>query len=115
MNTDNFSVLGLTIDYGPFQFLDEYDPEYICNHSDETGRYSFDSQPDIGMWNLTRFATAISPLVVESFGAANKAEAQAALVQSLQKYPGLFGQYYYKLMVGVCLISFDLCSTSPTH
>ena len=52
MNTDNMSILGDTIDYGPFGFLDNYDPEHICNHSDTNGRYSFKNQPSIGLWNL---------------------------------------------------------------
>ncbi|KAI8900745.1 hypothetical protein BC833DRAFT_580362 [Globomyces pollinis-pini] len=63
MNTDNFSVLGLTIDYGPYQFLNEYDPHYICNHSDETGRYAFSEQPTVALWNLIRLASALSPLM----------------------------------------------------
>lgn len=52
MNTDNMSMLGLTIDYGPFGFLDRYDPNHICNHSDQGGRYSWAKQADIGWWNL---------------------------------------------------------------
>ncbi|KAH6569721.1 hypothetical protein BASA50_009716 [Batrachochytrium salamandrivorans] len=63
MNTDNFSILGLTIDYGPFQFLDVYDPTYVCNHSDDTGRYAFYEQPRIALWNLARFASVLSPLL----------------------------------------------------
>ena len=63
MNTDNMSILGLTLDYGPFGFLDTYDPGFICNHSDETGRYAFKQQPDIGAWNLTRLAQALTPLM----------------------------------------------------
>ena len=55
MNTDNMSVLGLTIDYGPFGFLEDTDLNHICNHSDHQGRYAFQSQPYIGMWNLERF------------------------------------------------------------
>lgn len=102
MNTDNFSVLGITIDYGPFQFLDAYDPEYICNHSDHDGRYSFDNQPGIGLWNLTRFATAISPLVVENFQG-QKERAQKLLVDSLQAYPDLYTKYYNELMFEVIL------------
>lgn len=66
MNTDNMSILGLTIDYGPFAFLDEFDPHYICNHSDHTGRYSFKNQPDIGLWNLNALAHALSPLIKQS-------------------------------------------------
>jgi hypothetical protein len=63
MNTDNFSILGLTIDYGPFGFLDAYDPEYVCNHSDYGGRYAFDAQPSIGKWNLKRLEEALSTLL----------------------------------------------------
>ncbi|MEK8088410.1 protein adenylyltransferase SelO [Thermithiobacillus plumbiphilus] len=63
MNTDNMSILGLTIDYGPYGFLDAYDPGFICNHSDNTGRYAFDNQPRIAMWNLSALAQALSPLV----------------------------------------------------
>ena len=63
LNTDNMSILGLTIDYGPFGFLDNYDPNFICNHSDIGGRYAFDQQPAIGRWNLYALAQALSPLV----------------------------------------------------
>jgi uncharacterized protein YdiU (UPF0061 family) len=45
MNTDNISLLGLTIDYGPYAFMDVYDYNHICNHSDEEGRYSYRMQP----------------------------------------------------------------------
>lgn len=63
MNTDNMSILGLTIDYGPFGFLDRFDPDHICNHSDYEGRYSFGNQPPIAKWNLEKLAIAISPLL----------------------------------------------------
>ncbi|PAR33414.1 protein adenylyltransferase SelO [Vibrio metoecus] len=63
MNTDNMSILGQTFDYGPFAFLDDYDPNFICNHSDYQGRYAFDQQPRIGLWNLSALAHALSPLV----------------------------------------------------
>lgn len=59
MNTDNMSLLGLTIDYGPFAFLDAYDPGYICNHTDQGGRYAFDQQPAIAQWNLIRLAETL--------------------------------------------------------
>src|SRR5262249_26735238 len=55
MNTDNMSVLGLTIDYGPYGFLEDTILNYICNHSDHQGRYAYNEQPSIGMWNLERF------------------------------------------------------------
>jgi len=63
MNSDNMSILGLTIDYGPYGFMEAYDPGYICNHSDHHGRYAFDQQPNIGLFNLSCFAQAILPLL----------------------------------------------------
>ncbi|TDS98515.1 protein adenylyltransferase SelO [Erwinia rhapontici] len=63
MNTDNMSILGLTLDYGPYGFLDDYQPGFICNHSDHQGRYSFENQPMIGLWNLNRLAHALSGLM----------------------------------------------------
>jgi uncharacterized protein YdiU (UPF0061 family) len=63
MNTDNMSILGLTIDYGPFQFMDAYDPDHICNHSDHRGRYSFKNQPNAAYWNLMGLAQALLPLI----------------------------------------------------
>ena len=63
MNTDNMSILGLTFDYGPFGFMETYDPGYICNHSDDVGRYAFDQQPQVGQWNLAALAQALTPLI----------------------------------------------------
>ncbi|WAH53141.1 YdiU family protein [Pseudescherichia vulneris] len=63
MNTDNMSILGLTIDYGPYGFLDDYQPGFICNHSDYQGRYRFDNQPAVGLWNLQRLAQTLSPFI----------------------------------------------------
>jgi uncharacterized protein YdiU (UPF0061 family) len=63
MNSDNMSIIGLTLDYGPFGFLDAYNPEFICNHSDHHGRYSFRNQPDIGYFNLRCLGQALSSLV----------------------------------------------------
>ncbi|MEB7885271.1 protein adenylyltransferase SelO [Serratia fonticola] len=63
MNTDNMSILGLTMDYGPYGFLDDYRPDYICNHSDHQGRYAFDNQPAVGLWNLHRLAQTLSGLL----------------------------------------------------
>jgi serine/tyrosine/threonine adenylyltransferase len=63
MNTDNMSILGLTIDYGPFQFLDAFNPGHICNHSDEQGRYAYNKQPNVAYWNLFCLGQALLPLV----------------------------------------------------
>ncbi len=65
MNTDNMSILGLTIDYGPFQFLDAYSPGHICNHSDTQGRYAYNKQPNIAYWNLFCLGQALLPLIGE--------------------------------------------------
>ncbi|WP_171016068.1 protein adenylyltransferase SelO [Ramlibacter sp. 2FC] len=65
MNTDNMSILGLTIDYGPFQFLDGFDPGHICNHSDPQGRYAYHRQPNIAYWNLFCLGQALLPLIEE--------------------------------------------------
>ncbi len=65
MNTDNMSILGLTIDYGPFQFLDAFDPAHICNHSDSQGRYAYNKQPNIAYWNLFCLGQALLPLIGE--------------------------------------------------
>ncbi|NII09614.1 YdiU family protein [Oleiagrimonas sp. C23AA] len=63
MNTDNMSVLGLTIDYGPYGFIDEYDPDFTPNTTDApSGRYRFSHQPRVAYWNLTRLAGALAPL-----------------------------------------------------
>ena len=63
MNTDNMSILGLTLDYGPYGFLDQYNRDFICNHSDHQGRYAFDQQPDIGLFNVSCLAQALLPLL----------------------------------------------------
>jgi uncharacterized protein YdiU (UPF0061 family) len=63
MNTDNMSLLGLTIDYGPFQFLDAFDPHHICNHSDTLGRYAYGQQPNVAHWNLYALSQALLPLL----------------------------------------------------
>jgi hypothetical protein len=63
MNSDNMSILGLTLDYGPFGFMEEYNPGFVCNHSDHHGRYAFNHQADIGYFNLRCLAQALSPLM----------------------------------------------------
>ncbi|HDX8597677.1 TPA: YdiU family protein [Aeromonas dhakensis] len=60
MNTDNMSLLGLTLDYGPYGFIDAYVPDFVCNHSDPGGRYALDQQPAVGYWNLQKLAQALA-------------------------------------------------------
>jgi uncharacterized protein YdiU (UPF0061 family) len=63
MNTDNCSVSGETIDYGPCAFMDAYDPATVFSSIDEQGRYAYANQPRIALWNLTRFAETLLPLI----------------------------------------------------
>jgi uncharacterized protein YdiU (UPF0061 family) len=79
MNTDNFSITGLTLDYGPYGFLDVYEPGFICNHTDQGGRYAFDNQPTIGLWNCYALANALFSLV-------DKAALEAALATYEKSY-----------------------------
>jgi uncharacterized protein YdiU (UPF0061 family) len=62
MNTDNMSILGLTIDYGPFGFVDAFDAGHVCNHSDDQGRYAYNQQPQVAYWNLHCLGQALLPL-----------------------------------------------------
>lgn len=80
LNTDNMSILGLTIDYGPFQFLDAYVPNHVCNHSDHRGRYAFDRQPNVVYWNLFCLGQALQPLIGEP----------ARVVEALDSYKQVF-------------------------
>ena len=82
MNTDNMSVLGLTIDYGPFQFLDAFDPGHVCNHSDTQGRYAYHRQPQVAYWNLLCLGQALLPLI----------GSQDLALQALESYKSVFPQ-----------------------
>ena len=87
MNTDNMSILGLTFDYGPFGFMENYDSGFVCNHSDHHGRYAFDQQPNIGLWNLAALAQSLTPLVPEQ-----------ALNEMLNTYHGIYRTHFAGLM-----------------
>ena len=82
MNTDNMSILGLTLDYGPFQFLDGFNPQHICNHSDSMGRYAYDRQPQVAYWNLFCLAQALMPLIEE----------QDLAMKALEPYKSAFAE-----------------------
>ena len=87
MNTDNMSIAGLTIDYGPYAFLDEYDFNYICNHTDQGGRYSFGNQPQTGHWNLSILMNALSPLVNMD-----------AMKEVLERYGKIFNETHMQIL-----------------
>ncbi|WP_404938109.1 YdiU family protein [Pseudomonas sp. JDS08PS003] len=87
MNTDNMSILGITFDFGPFAFLDDFDAHFICNHSDDQGRYSFSNQVPIGQWNLSALAQALTPFI-----------SVEALRETLGLFLPLYQAHYLDLM-----------------
>ena len=84
MNTDNMSILGLTLDYGPFGFMDTFDAAHICNHTDEQGRYAYYAQPQVGQWNIACLAQALAALIPADLDE----EASEACVQGLRDVVG---------------------------
>ncbi|WP_428423829.1 protein adenylyltransferase SelO [Methylibium sp.] len=88
MNTDNLSILGLTIDYGPFGFLDGFDPGHVCNHSDHQGRYAYARQPGVALWNLHALAQAMLPLIAMG-GEVTEATGDLAL-EAIEPYKAVF-------------------------
>jgi uncharacterized protein YdiU (UPF0061 family) len=86
MNTDNMAVSGETIDYGPCAFMDVFHPRCVFSSIDQGARYAYGNQPDIGLWNLTRFAETLLPLLSEDVDTA-KAHAETVL----SGYPERFG------------------------
>ena len=106
MNTDNMSILGLTMDYGPYGFLDQYKRDFICNHSDHHGRYAFNKQPDIGLFNVSCLAQALLPLLDEN---ADRAVEKAQ--HELEKYQ----QYYVESYAGLMRAKLGLYETKKTR
>ncbi len=66
MNTDNMSILGLTLDYGPYGFMDGFDARHVCNHTDTNGRYAWHAQPAVGHWNLYQLANSLHEIVPDA-------------------------------------------------
>ncbi|OWS68876.1 protein adenylyltransferase SelO [Polynucleobacter campilacus] len=97
LNSDNISVLGLTIDYGPFGFLDQFQMDHICNHSDHGGRYSYHRQPQIMHWNMACLASAFLPLLELDH---SKEEAQKLLTDALSEFPIIFEKDWQTLFRG---------------
>ena len=84
LNSDNISALGLTIDYGPFGFLDQFEIDHICNHSDQGGRYAYHRQPQIMHWNMACLASAMLPLLERNY---SSEESQTLLRSALEEFP----------------------------
>jgi serine/tyrosine/threonine adenylyltransferase len=89
MNTDNTSISGETIDYGPCAFMDQYDPATVFSSIDEMGRYAYANQPRIAQWNLTRFAECLLPLLSDQQDKAIE-EAQSALGNFAEKFDAAY-------------------------
>jgi uncharacterized protein YdiU (UPF0061 family) len=86
MNTDNMSILGITLDYGPFGFMEAFDVDHICNHTDQGGRYSYANQVPVGHWNCYALANALMPLIQD------KEAAEAALDGYIDAYGDKFDE-----------------------
>lgn len=93
LNSDNMSILGLTLDYGPYGFMEAYQPGLICNHSDHEGRYAFNQQPDIGVFNLSCLGQALLPLIDDDRG-----KAAIAATKELEKYKPIYVACYAQMM-----------------
>lgn len=88
MNTDNMSIHGITFDYGPYAFFDDFEPHYICNKSDHQGRYRFSQQPSIGLWDLNALAQAFRPFAsIED------------ITSVLDQYESTLVTHYHELMI----------------
>ncbi|HEY9189756.1 MAG TPA: YdiU family protein [Sulfurovum sp.] len=87
MNTDNMSIAGLTIDYGPYAFLDDFRHDHVCNQTDVHGRYSFSNQPEIAKWNLKSLMMALSPLTT-----------MEKLEKNLAIYDKIYMRYFHYYM-----------------
>jgi uncharacterized protein YdiU (UPF0061 family) len=95
LNSDNISALGLTIDYGPFGFLDHFEIDHICNHSDHGGRYAYHRQPQIMHWNMACLASAMLPLIELH---SSSEESQALLRTALEEFPATYAKEWQYLM-----------------
>jgi uncharacterized protein YdiU (UPF0061 family) len=105
MNTDNMTISGETIDYGPCAFMDGYDPRKVFSSIDHHGRYAYENQPGIAAWNLARLAEALLPLLADDEGAA-----VAAAEAALSTFPARFEEAYAAAMgdkIGITLASED--------
>ncbi|MBO1627069.1 protein adenylyltransferase SelO [Bacillus arachidis] len=100
MNTDNMTISGETIDYGPCAFMDEYDPATVFSSIDTQGRYAYGNQPYIGVWNLARFAESLLPLLHTDLE-----QATQIAQDSLSKFGALYEQHWLTGMrakIGIC-------------
>ncbi|MEM7291582.1 MAG: YdiU family protein, partial [Pseudomonadota bacterium] len=93
MNTDNMTISGETIDYGPCAFMESYDPNTVFSSIDETGRYSYGNQPTLAQWNLARFAECLLPLIDE-----DREKAVGSATQVIERFPDLYQEMWTEQM-----------------
>jgi uncharacterized protein YdiU (UPF0061 family) len=94
LNSDNISALGLTIDYGPFGFLDHFEIDHICNHSDQGGRYAYHRQPQVMHWNMACLASAMLPLLELDH---SSEVSQDLLRTALEEFPLVYAREWQQL------------------
>lgn len=103
LNTDNMSILGLTLDYGPFGFMEAFDANHICNHTDQRGRYSYANQPKIGQWNCLALGQSLLPLIGEV----------ETTQEALADYQHVYEQKFHGLMLAKLGLQADAASSTP--
>jgi len=108
MNTDNCSIAGETIDYGPCAFIEQFHPQCVFSSIDTQGRYAWGNQPQIAHWNLTRFAETLLPLIDDDIDSAiSKAE------QSLERFTGQFDRGFHRTFADKLGLDGDQDGTAP--
>ena len=96
MNTDNMSISGETIDYGPCAFMDSYDPKTVFSSIDKMGRYAYCNQPVITKWNLARFAESLIPLIDE-----NQDKAVKAATEIINSFENKYEEKWLDMMLSL--------------
>lgn len=119
MNTDNMSILGLTFDFGPYAFLDDFQHNHICNHSDNRGRYAFNQQVAMGYWNLTAFAETLTRYVaverLQEILDGYAAVQQQAYLTAMRARLGLIGEHEADaLLIDKLLVQMDQSAVDYT-
>ncbi|QKM64667.1 YdiU family protein [Polynucleobacter tropicus] len=94
LNSDNISAIGLTMDYGPFGFMDQFQIDHICNHSDQGGRYAYHRQPQIMHWNMVCLASAFIPLLGQTH---DTNDAQTLLREALEEFAVSYAKAWQSL------------------
>lgn len=127
INTDNVSILGLTIDYGPYAFMDIYNPRHVCNHSDDMARYTYDRQPEMIQYSLQKLADTLSELIGYELSPSHQRDdlfqdivlerpklmemkkiGQLAAAEVLSAFRQIYADQYLSLMRKVCAQSLFL-------